>query len=411
MLSNDFLQFISKIENTSIIQLNSFSQPTEAELKFEINLLTNLAGNYGAFIVRFILSNLGVDENRIFEWRLENKFRQYQILNHYFPGCMPDTLALSNILNQNGGEQKARKLFGKGYFLKSTLGDASFVNNNWNKTPLFDKLVRNYPDSTDKEEYVIQKKLSLFREFRIHSFCRDIIPLLTYRIPATQDTNFHQGAENFVSMVLCKLPDQILQGTLIGWDIGITTTGKYYVIESNLTGFHPEYRRGFQTTGYVDNHKSGAIITAWLNNYFKVCYGFYINTIDHIFDNHPFLTAFKYYSSIFNKEYFHAILRKEQHPPVSVLVYITIDSNMLIELINHFHQVDFATNYYVITRPKDFDMVKVLFSKKVQVKVIDETELFTSQQYQVIVRMDIKRREQVCCHHASKKLNDTYIII
>lgn len=413
MSSNNLKQAISEIENTVLKGLNGRpSKICSIELTPETHLLTNLAGSYGALIIRSILYQLGVDENRIFQWRLENKFRQYQILNYYIPGCMPETFALSTILSQDDGEQKARELFANDFFLKATLGDASFVTNSWNKTHLFDKIKQQYPNSAAYEEYMIQKKMKLFREFRVHTFHREIIPLLTYRIPATQDTNIHQGAEYFVTMILSKLPDQILHGTLIGWDIGLTNTGQYYVIESNLTGFHPEYRCGFQTTGYVDSYEYGPIISAWLNNYFRAHYGVCISSIDPALSaGYPFCRAFELYSAILKKSSVDAILTRQQPSPVSVLIYISASSNILVNLINHFHQVDFAKNYYVITSHTDHVLVSSIFKKKPKVKVIDETELFTFPQYQVIAQMEDNKRKQICCLHAARKLKETYLII
>jgi hypothetical protein len=408
MSSNNLTLVIAEIEDKQFIKLNEFLQPNKIELKPERHLITDLAGNYGALIVRTILFHLGVDENRIFQWRLEHKFRQYQILSHYIPEYMPHTLALSTVLCQDDGAQKARELFDDGYFLKATLGDASFATNSWDKTHLFNDV---YPNRELYEGFMIQKKLKLVREFRIHTFSRELIPYLTFRIPATQDMNFHHDAEQFLTRVLSKLPDQILYGTLIGWDVGLTNTGEYYVIESNLTGFHPEYRRGFQTTGYVDNHQIGPIICAWLNNYFKLYFHLHISTIDPVLSSHPFYQAFEEYSLIFDKTNFQTILTKAQPTPDSVLIYIEEESSILINLINHFHYVDFATNYYVITRQSNYDILKSLFSKKKQVKIIDEAGLFTLEQYKVIVQLEYKKRKQISCHRAARRLNETYLIL
>jgi len=412
MASHDLKQVISLINGASPLEFNIFLQVNGYKLSAEDELTTNLAGNYGALIIRSILFKLGIDENWIFNWRLENKFRQYQVINHFCQACMPETFALSAILNQENGAQNARELFANGYFLKETLGDASFATNSWNKTHLFEDIIQHYPKNPDYENFVIQKRLKLMRELRIHSFGRDIIPYLTFRIPATQDENLHQGAEQFLKDVLKHLPDQILIGTLIGWDIGYTNTGVYYVIESNFTGFHPEYRRGYQTTGYVDDFENGPIICAWLNNYFKTHYKIYIQSIDSALTiKNPFYRGFEYYSKIFAADYFSNILRKEKASPVSVITYLKEGGNLKVNLINYFHLIDFATKYWVITDNANFDFVTKSFSKKNKVKVVLDAQLFVYKQFKVTSLMHENKRESTCCFHLANKLKDSYLII
>ncbi|MCX2478185.1 hypothetical protein OQY15_03735 [Pedobacter sp. MC2016-15] len=62
------------------------------------SLLTNLSGYCGALLIRAILQKLSIDEHQVLKFRLENKFKQYQIFNHFAPGCMPDTLPFSKLL-------------------------------------------------------------------------------------------------------------------------------------------------------------------------------------------------------------------------------------------------------------------------------------------------------------------------
>jgi len=88
------------------------------ELIAYTSILTNLSGNCGALFVRAVLQKLLVNEHQVLQFRLENKYKQYQVFNHYYPGCMPETLAFSELLAQSEGEQKIRDLFDKGYFLK-----------------------------------------------------------------------------------------------------------------------------------------------------------------------------------------------------------------------------------------------------------------------------------------------------
>jgi hypothetical protein len=410
----NFHNVVADIESAKELK---FVKPLESrglELTPFEYLVSDLSGNYGALLVRFVLFQLGIGEDQVLKWRLENKYRQYQIFNYYSPGCMPHTLGLSEMLNQDQGIQKARDLFAKGYFLKATLGDASFITRSWDKTKEFDDIFPLHSSNNALyESYMLQKKLRLRREFRVHTFCNDVIPMLTYRIPNTQHFNNHHEAEKFVSAVLNKLPAQISKGTLIGWDVGLTSKDEYFVIEANFTGFHTEYRRGFQTTGYVDNHQFGPIICAWLNMYFAKYYGIYIESIDPLLlADYPFYKAFIYYSALFIDNRFDTVMHKQAGISLSVIMYIDDISNvLLLNLLNHFLNVDFADNYYVIVNPVSFLVASALF-KRPQVKLIDESQLFTVQQYQALIQMGYDRKKQICCYHMARKMsNEPYFII
>lgn len=267
MNSNSNLKkIISDIELSGIQRprLESENQPFKL-FPYDF-LISELSGNYGALFVRAIMNQLNINENHIFKWRLENKYQQYQIFNHYLPGRLPHTLSFSKLLKKRDGIQKIKALFKKGYFLKSTLGDASRSTNTWDKTAEFvgiskltSVLANNY------ESYMLQKRLPIRSEFRVHTFSKEIIPALTYLVEGPMKTSNFESVENFIKEVLQNLPDSLLMGTLIAWDIALTDDNHYYIIEGNFTGFHPEYRRGFQTTGYVDDHRYGAIICAWVN--------------------------------------------------------------------------------------------------------------------------------------------------
>ena len=407
-------KIIADIESTEELEFNRPLQSYGVELIPYQFLVNDLSGNCGAFFVRFILFYLGIDENQVLRWRLENKFRQYQILNFYSPGCMPDTLGFFELLKQDKGVEKIRELFSKGYFLKAALGDASHVSKSWDKTKEFDDILSQYSSLNEPyEAYVVQKKLRLRREFRVHTFCKDVIPLLTYRIPNTQYFNYHRDAEEFVASVSNRLPNQITEGTLIAWDIGLTTNGQYFIIEANFTGFHPEYRRGFQTTGYVDNHQYGAVICAWLNSYFCERYGLFIETVDPILlANYPFYKAFLYYNAIFINNDYRKAIHKQQGILFSVILYLGDVSNILtLNLVNHFLSVDLADKYYIIVHPSSFDTTSSLF-RRPHTNVISEAELFTPQQYDAVIHMGYERKKKISSYHLARKLkNENYLII
>lgn len=412
--SGNLHELVADIESSNVQIVNRPLIANGIELIPYENLITELSGHFGALLVRSIMFQLSIDENRVLKWRIENKYLQYQLFNYYSPGCMPETFGLSEVLSQKKGVQKARELFSNGFFLKATLGDASFATRTWDKTNEFDDLIIDQSSNNDQlETYTIQKKLKLLREFRVHTFGREIIPLLTYRIPNTQYFNYHYEAEQFVSAILNSLPDQILQGTLIGWDIGWTNSGNYYIIEANFTGFHPEYRKGFQTTGYVDNPQYGTMISAWLNKYFEANFGIYIDSIHPaLLLNNPFYKAFEFYTTIFNNPSFDVLVDKQRERPISIILYLGQVTNVpILNLLNHFLNVDLAEKYYVIVNHDNFPTVSSLY-KMLHVKIIDETSLFTVQQYQPLIHMGYNRKKQISCYHVARKLNnETYLII
>lgn len=406
---------IFEIENSNTQRVKRRSKTGVFELKPDLQLLSNLSGNYGALFVRAILSELSIDEHYIFRWRPENKFIQYQILNYYIPGCMPESLSLSKLLNQSNGIQEIKELFSKGFFLKATLGDASFSTNSWDRTAEFDHISRLHNFSSNNyESYMLQKKLDLKCEFRIHTFYKDVVPCLTYLIQSNRTSGNYPRVEGYINDILQKLPDGLLQGTLIAWDIGLTIDNEYYVIEANFTGYHPEYRAGFQTTGYVDDHHFGPIICAWLNIFFNVKYGIYIDSIENnLFENNPFYNSFIFYMSIFKNAQIDINKNKVRNSLNSAIIYLGDDANKLIvRLIKHFLLVDYAEMYYVIVKEECLLRIQELFLRNDQIEVLSEHELLIKDQLELVKQLNYDRRKQTCCYHAIRKLkNNSYVVI
>lgn len=416
MITPDDLQnVISEIERSGLQQIKRGAEIRTFELKANPALLSNLSGNCGAFIVRSLLHELKINEHHVFKWRLENKFRQYQVLDYYLPGCMPQTLSFSGLLNPSNGVEQIKALFSQGFFLKETLGDASFSKNNWDKTAKFD-LISKLPNnrSDGYESYMLQKKLDIKCEFRVHTFCKEIIPGLIYVIQGHMPPDRRTGAERFVNEVLQKLPDVILQGTFIAWDIALTNDDQYYIIEANFTGFHPEYRAGFQTTGYVDDHHFGPIICAWLNHYFNEKFGIYIDAVeDSLLSDHQFYRTFLFYRSLFNAGILNIVRDTTKDESVLAIIYLGEDSNeSIVRLINHFLLVDYAEMYYVIVKDEYLLKARDLFSGAHKITVWVESELFTKDQYELVEQFNDDRRRQICCYHSVRKVqNGAYLVI
>lgn len=405
---------IKEIENAAPQRIRSKTENTAFGLRPDKWLLNDLSGNYGAFFIRAILQQLEIDESFVLKWRLENKFQQYQILTYYAPYCMPSTLPLSIVLNEKDGIKKIRDLFSQGFFLKSTLGDNSYNTQSWDKTGEFEQIAVLPSVCTEQyENYMLQKKICIKTEFRVHTFSKDIIPGLSYVSHGENQTNYHQDLEGFLNDIIKKIPGSILSGTLIAWDIAFTPDNHYYIIEANFTGFHPEYRRGFQTTGYVDDYKYGPIICAWLNLYFKKKFRICIDAIeDSLFLNYPFYRAMAYYMSILKNEHFDLLENNRQKNAMPIILYLAYDTNMLVVyLIKHFLLVDFAKNIFVIVRDEYFLKMKDILGAHLQIQVLVESYLFTKDQYELIKQLGYDRRKQICCYHALRKLKDKLCVI
>lgn len=410
----DLKDQISEIENAAPQKIRIEKKNKSFELSLDKWLITNLSGNYGALFIRAILYQLNIDEFYVLKWRLENKYKQYEVLNFYIPNCMPSTIPFSSILYQKDGIKKISIFFSQGYFLKATLGDASGADQSWDKTNEFEQIASLSSVCTGQyENYMLQKKMHIKSEFRVHTFSKDIIPGLSYVTHGEKQNNYHMGIERFLSKILKKMPDSILIGTLIAWDIAFTTDNKYYIIETNFTGFHPEYRKGFQTSGYVDDHKYGPIICAWLNIYFKKYFGVYVDGVEeNLFVNYPFYSAFLFYASIFKNKHINLVRNKTKQIPFSVIIYLGDDSNQLImNLIKHFLLVDFATQYHVIVRDNAIQAVFRLFIYTRGLILLQaESDLFTNKQFELIKQLGYEKRKQTCCYHILRRLKDGIIL-
>jgi len=413
-IADDLEDEISEIENSGVQKVHNGLHIAPFELKPYSWLLADLSGNNGAFYIRALLSKLNVDEHHVFKWRLENKFKQYQVFNYYMPGCMPETLSFSKQLDQHDGVRKIEKLFSKGFFLKATLGDGSFSTKSWDKTAEFEQLSK-LPNHTKGkyESYMLQRKLSIKCEFRVHTFSKGIIPRLTYLVQGDKQTDGFQHVEKFLHNVLQNLPDVILLGTFIAWDIALTDDNEYYIIEANFTGFHPEYRKGFQTTGYVDNYEYGAIICAWINRFFGEKFGVYVYAIeDRLFESHSFYKSFAFYISLFNNINIDHLINITAEPALTFIIYLGEDTNKLIvNLIRHCLLVDFVNNYFVIFKDEYFLNVRKLFAKNNQLQLRAESWFFTKDQYLLIKQLGYDRRKQISCYHALRSMTDKSCVI
>jgi hypothetical protein len=225
-------------------------------------------------LVRQIFHALRLDEHRPFQWRLEHKLVQSLVLDQFCPGCVPVTRGLIRQAHASGPEGLRHSLerdFPAGFFLKPALGDSSGDHGIQDAseaaivaflaTPLPD-----YPRRLEDEAWIVQERVPIEVEYRVHSVEDRVIDDLTLRRYGTGDIPGERDAPNaFVQLLLDRLPGGIVGGSMLGWDVARTPAGAFVVIEVNFAGFHPVHRRGFQCSGYFINEQWGAkSIAHWI---------------------------------------------------------------------------------------------------------------------------------------------------
>jgi len=401
--NNTFLEeLIFDIEHADSYSIEKRSENETFELLHIPSLWSNLSGGVGTYFIRAFLNKLEVvDEHRIFRWRLENKYIQFLILNYYIPKSVASTFSFSEVLRENNGVARIEELCDNGFFIKSTLGDSTGRSNSFDRTAELNDIISSHQEAyNDQEKWMLQERLPLKEEYRIHTIGRDIIYGLSYRMSAKAADR--TGCENFVQIILEKLPDAILQGTLIGWDIGITHNNEFYVIEANFTGFHPEYGRGFQTSGYFGDPTFGPVVCAWFNLYFKSVYKISIGAVDRSFiTKWEFYKEFMFYASVLTIEHLDLVRNNEQGINTSGILYI--NENLLplyVTLLEYFQQIFLAEKYYVILKEDYFTQFNALFTLTDSVVVIAEHSLFTPEEYKWVQGLNYNMRKDICCQHA-----------
>jgi hypothetical protein len=411
--NSSFLEeLVFNIENAEIYKIQPRLTKQMFELQSDPRLMDNLSGGKGTYIVRALLNYLGVYEHQILKWRLENKWVQYQLLNYYIPNVMAPTISLSVILNEDNGANKVKAMCANGYFLKYTLGDSSGRTNRFDRTAELDAVMNSYPNRYDnKEEWILQEKLDLNEEFRIHSFGRDLIYGLCFRINGHASDG--SAVQEFVKSILQRLPDGILQGSLIGWDIGITRDNHIYVIEANFTGFHQEYERGFQTSGYFGDGQYGPIICAWLNNYFKISYNISIGAVEQsLLVNDTFFNEFIDYNTIFSEVSLEPVIKNHDRKDIAAIFYLGNHINMQrIKLLKYFQVTNLANWCFVIVHDDVVLDIKELVAGFKNIKVLIEQKLFTKKQFLLIQDLDFNTRKLEVCHQALNLINETVHVI
>lgn len=253
---------------------------SEASL-FRCGLRCDEAG----LIIRHLYRCLGLDENWAFRWRLEHKLVQALVFNHYCPGAIPVTRGLRrSSVPGRPTRLVLAEMFPDGFYIKPALGFASRDRDQGDQTdsllsePSGNGGIR--PDMIDgdsngltSETLIVQERIHIQQEFRVHSFHNRVIEDLTFRRYEPGHIPAERCAPNrYVQDVLDSLPPGLLQHSLIGWDVAKTSADQYVIIEANLSGNHPVFEPGFHCSAYFLHPVWGPVVTARLLRHLEDCY-------------------------------------------------------------------------------------------------------------------------------------------
>ncbi|MEA2720294.1 MAG: hypothetical protein QOJ39_2158 [Candidatus Eremiobacteraeota bacterium] len=220
-------------------------------------LRTGNAGGPNIVFVRHLYDALGFDEHRLLGWRLEHKLVQALVIEHYRPGAMPVTRGLARLRASalNGDLRGAlQAAFPGGHYAKTALGDSSGGPDGRDRT---DDLVaaaeavpaRAVADLTG-EETIVQERLPMEREYRVHSFEDRVVPTLSFLRYGGEIVGERDAPNAFVQSVLDAFPPALVSGTTLAWDIARTAEDRFAVIEMNVAGNHRYDNPGFQCSAF-----------------------------------------------------------------------------------------------------------------------------------------------------------------
>jgi len=240
----------------------------ELALSDALRFSGGMQSTFRALIIRQLLDKFGFDEHRVFQWRLEHKLIHALLLNHYAPGCMPVTRGLQRFVSRLNTDP--RSSIDDTYVIKEALGHSSGERGVMDRTNEALASLSAAGDVTIParlwdEQWLMQRRISIEKEYRVHSIEEDVIPDLTFHRFGSGNIPGERDAPNeFVERILSKLPDAIVGGSLLAWDIALTPDAELVVIEVNFSGYHPVCGRGFQCSGYYQDVPWGASMIARL---------------------------------------------------------------------------------------------------------------------------------------------------
>lgn len=238
--------------------------------------MVGLRDRCGGYFVRRLMATLGFDEQRVFNWRLEHKLIQCLVFRTFVEDGLPRTYGLRDLKRRLGTSLQSElpRIFPTGYYVKPALGDSFGGRPQWVdglgvgghaisilKTRLRRRHCRWRPGSIAvarslwNEDVIVQERLAIAHEFRVHAIEREVIPDLTFGRYNRFD-GAAPGRERinaFVQSLLDAAPPSLFRETLTAWDVAEAADGALRAVEINFAGFHPVHRHGFQCSAFLSS--------------------------------------------------------------------------------------------------------------------------------------------------------------
>jgi hypothetical protein len=261
----------------------ALTRDLELRLSDAVPLLKGLAGSSRALPIRQLFHVFGFDERRTALWRLEHKLMQALVLNLLLPESVPASSGLSfrlrGIPRLNVREYLSNE-YPEGFVVKETLGDSSgdragadvahsvlgsLESGRSNLNRAEGEHAPSGCESLAEEKYLVQQRVEIAHEYRVHSLeDRVILNLTTRRYGDGTVTSERDAPSAYVQGLLDRLPSGFVGGSLLGWDVAKTRGGAFRVVEVNFSGYHLVHRPGFHCSGYFHDPGSGQGNTARL---------------------------------------------------------------------------------------------------------------------------------------------------
>ena len=282
-----------------------FEETVPARLYQDDRLREEITGSFGVYVVRALWNALGFDEHRKFRWRLEHKLVQARVFNRYLGREFPNSWGVDALIRRGLAEPLLDGLLSGELFAKEALGHLSGDYGEAECThEVLCRLIRGGerpPTGAPFEErWLVQERIPLEREFRVHSLEDLVLPGMTFdrygpfSVPEARDE-----VNAYVASILARLPNALVGESLYAWDIARLADGSFRVIEANLVGFHPVYERGFQASGFFQYHPHGPPLLVDLRGTSRSTYNVALEMCSR-FENEPnrhglYLRLFRHY--------------------------------------------------------------------------------------------------------------------
>ncbi|HEX3879642.1 MAG TPA: hypothetical protein VHW24_21815, partial [Bryobacteraceae bacterium] len=263
-------------------QIEPFTSPrcrgavnSEIELRLSaaLPLLPQLAATTRALPLRQAFLALDFDEQRLGRWRLEHKLVQALVFRQYCADSLPLTHGLDR-LTQGVESRDLRALlkqkFPSGFIIKTALGDCSGaeIDSRTEAALAWIESGARFapgPGALVDEEFIVQERKRIRREYRVHSIEDRIIGDLTvHRHQGLVAPGERQGPNEYVQRILNALPSGIVAGAHLAWDVALLEDTGFSAIEVNIGGLHTRWNPGFHASGFFHHKDYGAIYTARL---------------------------------------------------------------------------------------------------------------------------------------------------